>query len=158
MSTGNSELFTFLGAAFSTIVALFGGQILYAACLDLRFHDAKNGAPQSEAAVAARDEQLQKLASGKLPLEQAKQALAQRGRDGFASVAAHPSDDLSAVAGWIHHPAFKPVVAHPIRTPRVIAPEPVAVPPVAAEPAPEADPAKPAHPAHAAKPAATKAH
>ncbi|HEX7480732.1 MAG TPA: hypothetical protein VF331_23225 [Polyangiales bacterium] len=144
MSTGKSELFTFIGAAFGTAAALFGAQTLYGVCLDLRFHAEKNAALESEVAVATRKSELQKLAAGKLPLEQAKQLLAERGRDGFGSVAARPSDDLSAVSGWIHHPNFKPVVAHPIRTPRVIAPEPVAAPlaPVAAPtPTPAAQPA-----------------
>ncbi len=138
MSTRNSELFTFIGAAFCTAGALFAAQVLYGACIDISYHAKLNAAGPNQAAAAARTEQLAKLAAGRMPLEAAKQRLAQQGRDGFASIAPVASDDLSAVAGWIHHPSFKPVVAHPIRTPRVVPVEPPAEPAASVQAAPAA--------------------
>jgi hypothetical protein len=95
--------------------------------------------------VAARDSDEKLLAAGKVPIAQAMQVLAQRGRAGFGSVSPNASEDLSALSGWIRSPSFKPVVAHPIRTARA----PVVVAPAApaiAEPAPVVTPApKPAH-------------
>jgi hypothetical protein len=87
-----------------------------------------------------------------------------RGRATIGSIAPQPSQDLSAISGWIHHPSFKPVVAHPIRLPRppVVTPpkatEPPAAEPAAAAAEPKTDPAaknvaKPAKPVVTPQPA-----
>jgi hypothetical protein len=45
-----------------------------------------------------------------MPIDKAMEALAQRGRGGFAKLAVKPSDDLSAMSGWIGKPGFQPYV------------------------------------------------
>jgi hypothetical protein len=118
MSNGKTELFVFLGAAFATLIGLAVLQHWYASYLDMRYHAhlAENG--PAEGMVAARADDQAKLQKGKLPLDQAISSLAQRGRTSFNAISPTPSQDLSALAGWIHRPGFKPVTAHPIRTPR----------------------------------------
>jgi hypothetical protein len=99
----------------------------------------------AEGMLAARQEDQAGLQKGKIPLDQAISRLAQRGRGSVNSIAPAPSADLSAISGWIHFPGFKPVVAHPIRTPRAPVAE-VAQPAAAdaAAPTPVQAPAKPA--------------
>jgi hypothetical protein len=138
MSNGRTELFAFLGAAFATLIGLFVANRLYASYIDVQYHARLAAGAPYEAVASAREQEQTQLAGGKIPLDTAMQLLAQRGRGNFGSIAAAPSDDLSALSGWIRHPNFKPVVAHPIRTPR--APEVVAPPPVVVE-APPAAPA-----------------
>jgi hypothetical protein len=152
MSDGRTELFTFVGAAFATTLGLFVLHGWYASYIDIRYHDQLAANGPAEGMVVAREADAKQLAAGKVPIEQAMQALAQRGRAGFSSVSPNASEDMSALSGWIRSPSFKPVVAHPIRTPRA----PVAV---VAAPVPVAElapaPAQPAVPAHrAAHPAA----
>jgi hypothetical protein len=141
MSNGRSELFTYLGAAFSTAIGLFVVHQLYASYIDVKYHERLAQAGPNEAVLAARDEDQKQLAKGKMPLDQAMQLLTARGRGAFASIAPAASEDLSALSGWIRHPSFKPVVAHPIRTPRA---------PVVAAPPPEAAEVPPAEPVPAA--------
>lgn len=121
-----SELFLFLGVAFATAIGLFVLNKWYLSYFDVHYHAKMAEAGPYESVVAAREDDQKALAGGKLPIDQAMQRLAQRGRVGFGSVAPTPSEDLSPVSGWIRHPAYKPVVAHPIRTPRAPAPKPVA--------------------------------
>lgn len=118
MSNGKTELFVFLGVAFATLIGLGVLQKWYGSYLDNRYHAhlAENG--PAEGMVAARADDQAKLQKGKVPLDQAISELAQRGRAGFNSISPNPSQDLSALSGWIHRPGFKPVTAHPIRAPR----------------------------------------
>jgi hypothetical protein len=151
MADGRTELFTFMGAAFATLVGLFVLHGWYASYIDVRYQDSIASSGPAEGMVAAREADEKQLAAGKIPIAQAMQTLAQRGRTAFGSVSPNASEDLSAVAGWIHSPHFKPVVAHPIRTARA----PVVAAPAApaiAEPAPTATPAAPG-PKVVAKPA-----
>jgi hypothetical protein len=148
---GRNELFLYLGAAFATLIGLFVLQAWYGTYIDVHYHSqlALNG--PAEGMVTARESDQKQLAAGKVPIERAMQELAQRGRTGFGSVSPAASDDLSALAGWIRSPSFKPVVAHPILTPR--APEVAAAPAVTPTPEPVAAPA-PAAPAKHARRAA----
>jgi hypothetical protein len=134
MSNGKTDLFVFLGAAFATLLGLVVLNRLYASYIDVRYHArmAENG--PAEGMLAARQDDQAKLQQGKIPLDQAISRLAQRGRDSFNSIAPAPSQDLSALSGWIHRPGFKPVVAHEVRIARA---------PAAATPHPEADEAAP---------------
>ena len=72
--------------------------------------------------LAVRNEEHAKLAAGRMPIDKAMAALAQRGRNAFPQLAAKPSDDLSAMSGWVHKPGFKPYVS------RAAAPEAEATP------------------------------
>lgn len=151
MSNAKNELFLFLAAAFATLVGLFVVHRGYAAVVDLSYHKRLNEAGQSENLTAARQADEAALQKGKLPVDKAMARLG-RGRATIGSISPQPSQDLSAISGWIHHPGFKPAVAHPIRLPR----PPVVTPPKATEP-PAAEPAaapapvdaKPAKPATA---------
>jgi hypothetical protein len=153
MADARTELFIFMGAAFATLIGLFVMHGWYASYIDVRYQDSLANSGPAEGMVAARDSDEKQLAAGKVPIAQAMQALAQRGRAGFGSVSPNASEDLSALSGWIRSPSFKPVVAHPIRTARA----PVVVAPAApaiAEPAPTVTPA----PKVVAKPAHRAAH
>src|SRR5215510_10651660 len=121
-----SDLFLFLAAAFATAIGLFVLNKWYASYFDVQHHARLAEGGPHESVVAAREEDQKLLAGGKIPIDQAMQRLAQRGRPNFGSIAPAPSEDLSALSGWIRHPGYKPVTAHPIRTPR--APQPVATP------------------------------
>lgn len=127
MSNGKTELFVFLGAAFAALFGLVILQRLYASYIDVRYHARIDEAGPAEGWLTARQEDATKLQQGKLPLDQAIQQIAQRGRSSFNSIAPAPSQDLSALSGWIHRPGFKPVVAHPVRIARAPAtPQPEA--------------------------------
>lgn len=137
MSNAKSELFVYLGAAFATLIGLAVLQQWYGSYIDRRYHADLAAAGPSEAMLAARQEDQAALQKGKLPLDQAISRLSQRGRGSFNTIAPQPSTDLSAISGWIHHPGFKPVVAHPIRTPRAPVAQAAEAPqPAAAAPAP----------------------
>jgi hypothetical protein len=153
MADARTELFTFMGAAFATLIGLFVLHGWYASYIDVRYQDNLANRGPAEGMVAARDADQKQLAAGKLPIAQAMQALAQRGRTGFGSVSPNASDDLSAISGWIHSPHFKPVVAHPIRTARA----PLVVAPAAPAIVEPAAPVTPA-PKVVAKPAQHAAH
>jgi len=142
MSDGRSELFIFMGAAFATAFGLFGANRLYATYIDRQYHQQLAEAGPHESVLAARDEEQKLFAQGKMPLDQAMQRLAMRGRVGFTTIAPAPSEDLSALSGWIRLPGFKPVTAHAVRTPAV----PVVVAPPAAQEAAPAEPAPAANP------------
>jgi hypothetical protein len=136
MSNGKTDLFVFLGAAFATLVGLTVLHVWYASYIDVAYHKhlADNG--PYESVVSARQDDRKALEAGKIPIERAMAQLGQRGRATFGSIAPQPSADLSALSGWIYHPGFKPVVAHPVRT--------AAAPAAAPEPAPAAAAAPPA--------------
>ena len=135
---GRTELLTYMGAATVTVATLFGLQMWYATYLDTHVVHAPSDAPHSAAVVKLHEEEQQKLASAPVPLDKAKQQLAERGRTAFPKIAAVASTDLSAMSGWMHRPDFKPY--EPRKQP---APPPA---PVEAQPA-EAAPAAPAAPA-----------
>lgn len=164
MSNGRSELLVFLAATFATTIGLLVVQQGYASFIDMRYHAQLSEQPSNAARLVLRQEEADKLESGgKISIERAIAALGEKGRNGFGSIAAQQSDDLAPISGWIQAKGFKPAVAHPIRTPRAPAAEPVAVPAVvepvpapALEPAPVA-PKKPARRAAAPAPAAPTA-
>jgi len=147
MSNGKSDLFVFLGAAFAVLFGLFALQKWYGSYIDIRFsQELQEGGP-SEAVLNARRADEEQAAKRKLPLDQAITRLAQRGRDSFSAITPTPSQDLSAVAGWIHRPGFKPVTAHPVRAPHAVAQ--IAQPASADAQAPgAAEAAAPAQPSH----------
>jgi hypothetical protein len=115
---GRTDLFVFLGAAFTTLIGLFVLHAWYASYIDVSYHERFNQAGPYESVVAARQQEQAELAGGKIPIDKAMTQLAQRGRGNFGSISPSASTDLSAISGWIYYPNFKPVVAHPIRTAR----------------------------------------
>jgi hypothetical protein len=149
MSTARSELFTYMAAAFATVLGLFTLQQVYGACIDVAYHAELAQRGPNEKLLALRKGETDTLGASKLSIDRAKSLLAEKGREGFGSVAPTQSDDLSAVSGWVRLHSFKPAINHPIRTARVvpvvvpapapadIAPVPVAAP-VRARPAPRA--------------------
>jgi hypothetical protein len=143
MSSARSDLFIIVGVALATTIGLFVLHKWYGTFLDMQYHARLEEAGPTEALLSAREEEQKALQAGKVPLSQAMDAVARAGR--APSITPAPSEDLSAVSGWIHQRGFKPATAHPVRVP--VAPKPVAAPPVeppAEEPAPAAPPAKPA--------------
>src|ERR1700753_2999276 len=109
-----TELFLFIGTALAVAIGLFVLNKWYLSYFDVQHHAKFAEAGPYENVVAARDDENKKLEGGKIPIEQAIDRLAQRGRGGFGSISPAPSQDLSALAGWIRLPGFKPVTAHPI--------------------------------------------
>ncbi len=176
------ELFAYLGAAITTIAVLFGAQHWYASYLDVSVvHGLEVDAPMNEKLAAVRAQEQQKLSSGRMPIDRAMQALAQRGRMAFPLVAPKPSEDLSPMSGWIHQPGFTayvprkqpaPAPAAPTAAPQAQAiaagaeagapapgaPAPAATKPVVAKPVPPkaalAAPAATPKPAPAVRPVA----
>ena len=112
------ELFVGLGAALATTAGLFTLQLWYASYLDVAVvHGDKSEVRMGAKLEAVRNEEHTKLSSGSMPIDEAMQALAQRGRNAFPELAARPSDDLSAMSGWIHQPGFKTYVPRPAAAP-----------------------------------------
>jgi hypothetical protein len=148
-----TELLTYMGVATVTVVALFGLQMWYASYLDVAVVHARSNAPLNPAVVAHHEEEQKKLSSGPMPIDKAKQLLAERGRTAFPTIAAVGSTDLSAMSGWMHRPGFKPyeprkqpaaaVAPVPVEAQPAAAPGQVAAAPAQAAPAPAAPPAKP---------------
>jgi hypothetical protein len=105
------ELFVCLGSALFTAAGLFTLQLWYASYLDVAVvHGDRSGVDLDAKLEALRNEEHGKLNAGRMPIHQAMQALAQRGRSAFPELAAQPSNDLSAMSGWIKKPGFKPYV------------------------------------------------
>jgi hypothetical protein len=146
MSTARSDLLLYVGVALATTIGLFVLHAWYGTFLDQRYHAALAERDPSEALLAAREEEQKALGSGKVPLAQAMSVIGRQGRP--ASVKPGPSEDLSAVSGWIHARGFKPQTGFPVRVPKAAKPAPAPAPEVT-EPAP-AEPV--AAPAPAAKP------
>jgi hypothetical protein len=113
-----SEFFLFMAAAFATAIGLFVLHKWSFTYFDVHHHAKMAEAGPYDSVITARSEDDKALQGGKVPLDQAIQRLAQRGRSGFGSISPAASEDYSALSGWIRHPSFKPVTAHPIRTPR----------------------------------------
>ncbi len=122
-----SEFFVYIGVACAVAGGLFAAQIFYGTYIDMSYHAQLMETAANEPLLAERATQREKLDNGKLPIEQAKALIAQRGRVGIGTIAPVQSDDLSAVSGWIRKPGFQAAVAHPIRVARApIAPVPAA--------------------------------
>jgi len=141
MSSARSDLLIIIGVALATTMGLFVLHKWYGTFLDVQYHARLQEAAPTEALLSAREEEQKALQAGKVPLSQAMDAVARAGR--APSISPAPSEDLSAVSGWIHRPGFKPATAHPVLLP--VAPKPAAEPPAEPPPA-EAVPAPPAQP------------
>jgi len=104
---GRSEFFVYMGAAIGTSVMLFVAQQVYASYLDVHVvHAAWNEAGRDAKVVAKREAEKQALSGGKMPIDKAIEALAQRGRGASNSIAPVASDDLSAMSGWAFRHGF----------------------------------------------------
>jgi hypothetical protein len=143
MSSARSDLLIIIGVALATTMGLFVLHTWYGTFLDVQYHARLRENGPSEALLSAREEEQKALQAGKVPLSQAMDAVARAGRP--ASISPAPSEDLSAVSGWIYRRGFKPATAHPVRVPAAPKPaaQPAAEPPAAADAAPAAPPAKP---------------
>ena len=105
------QLLVALRSALATAAALFALQLWYSSYLDVAIiHGDLSAAPTDAALAAVRNEEQAKLSSGQMPIAKAMEALAQRGRNAFPQLAAKPSNDLSAMSGWLHKPGFKAYV------------------------------------------------
>ncbi|HKU41043.1 MAG TPA: hypothetical protein VJR89_22930 [Polyangiales bacterium] len=138
MSSARSDLFIIIGVALATTLGLFVLHKWYATFIDMRFHQQLSEAGPTEALQTAREEEQNALNAGKVPLKDAMAQLAQGGRP--AAVTPAPSEDISAVSGWIFQRGFKPATAHPVRVPAA---------PKAVETVPAEAPAEPPQPAAA---------
>lgn len=102
-----SEFFVYMGAALTTVAVLFVAQFWYASYVDVAVVHAQNAdAPADAKLEAVRSAESSKLAGGAVPIAEAMRAVAERGRAASPKLAAQPSDDLSAMSGWIHRPGF----------------------------------------------------
>ena len=126
MSDAQRDLFGFLGAALGVIVGLFVVQELYGSFLDVQAHAQLAEVGVFPELAAVRDAEAKKLAAAKVPIDEAMGAVAERGRAGIRSVAPVPSDDLSAMSGWIHRKGF---TAYVPRTAQAAVPAAVQPPP-----------------------------
>lgn len=102
------HLWVALRTALATVACLFGLQLWYSSYLDVNvIHGDLSAAPVDAKLETSRAEEQAKLSSGTMPIAQAMAAVAQRGRKAFPQLAAKPSNDLSAMSGWMHRPGFK---------------------------------------------------
>lgn len=105
------ELLRCLGAALLTTAGLFTLQVWYSSYLDVAVIHGDSSRVRMDAKLEAlRHEEQAKLAAGEMPIDKAMEALARGGRNAFPKLAPEPSDDLSAMSGWVHKPGFKPYV------------------------------------------------
>ena len=117
-----------LETALVTAAGLFTLQFWYSSYLDVAVvHADRSDVPMAAKLEAMRNEEHAKLTSGRLPIAQAMEALAQQGRNSFPQLAAKPSADLSAMSGWIHKPGFKVYVPRSAAAPAEAAAFPQAV-------------------------------
>ena len=124
-----NDLFVYIGSTLATIVGLFAVQLWYESYLDVAVVHAQDDGVAIDAKLATvRAEEQQKLGSARVSIEQAMSLYAQRGRSASPKLAVKPSEDLSAMSGWIHQPHFAPYV-----------PRKPAAPPAPAEVAPGAE-------------------
>lgn len=137
--SGKTELFVFLTAAIATIVGLVTAQEFFLSYQDILAHRAIDEAPASAELTAIRKAESDALQTARMPIDDAKRALAERGRAAFPDIAAAASEDYSALSGWVHQRNFKPFVAPP--APSVV--PTVAVDPNAPADAPSTVPAAP---------------
>ena len=111
MTDRQQDLFGFVGAAFAVMIGLFLLQELVRTAGDRAYHaEIAAGARHPDAVVAeARDAKA--LASGRLSIDAAMQAVATKPRGALPSIAPKPSEDLSCMGGWVHRPGFTPYVS-----------------------------------------------
>jgi len=102
------KLFVALRSALVTAAGLFTLQLWYSSYLDVAVvHGDLSAAPTDPKLATLRSEEHAKLNAGPMPIAQAMQAVAERGRNASPRLAVKPSADLSAMSGWIHKPGFK---------------------------------------------------
>ena len=102
------KLFVALRNALLTAAGLFTLQLWYSSYLDVAVVHGDLSAVQTDTKLATlRSEEHAKLNAGPMPIAQAMQAVAARGRSASPKLAVKPSADLSAMSGWIHKPGFK---------------------------------------------------
>jgi len=102
------HLFVGLRAALATSAGLFALQFWYSSYLDVAVvHADRHDVPMDAKLQAVRNEERARLTTGAMPIDKAMEALAQRGRNAFPTLAARPSEDLSAMSGWVHRRGFK---------------------------------------------------
>lgn len=119
--SGKTELIAFLVAAFGTIGGLLTLQGFAVTHRDIAANEAIDQAPANAELLATRKAEATALETARMPIEDAKRALAERGRGGFPEIAPQSSEDYSALSGWVHAKGFKPFV------PPAAPPAPVAV-------------------------------
>jgi hypothetical protein len=109
------ELLSCFGTALATTAGLFALQAWYASYLDVAVvHGDRGDVPQNAKLEAVRREEQALLTSGRMPIDRAMQAIAERGRSASSQLAVQPSSDLSAMSGWIHRPGFRAYVPHQV--------------------------------------------
>jgi len=122
------KLLVGLNTALLTAAGLFSLQLWYSSYLDVAVvHGDRSDVRMAAKLEAVRNEEHAKLSSGRLPIAQAMEALAQQGRNAFPQLVARPSADLSAMSGWIHKPGFQAYVPRSAAAPAAETPLPQAV-------------------------------
>jgi hypothetical protein len=102
------ELFVGLGTALATAAGLFALQTWYSSYLDVAvIHGDLSDVRMGAKLETVRNEEHAKLTAGSMPIDKAMEALAQRGKSAFPKLVPKPSEDLSAMSGWVHKPGFK---------------------------------------------------
>ena len=118
------EFGLFMAIVIASAIGLIVVHKLYLSHLDVSFHAELDGAGAHKGVQDLREVERAALASGKMSIADAKAKLAKDGRGGFPVIAPKPSDDVSAMSGWIQRKGFKPwqAPAQPPAAP-VVAPE-----------------------------------
>lgn len=109
--SGKTELFIFMAAALATIGGLVTAQVIFVTYRDVASHEALNHVPENPELMATRAAERSALETAPMPIAEAKRAIGERGRTAFEAIASQPSDDYSALSGWVHAKNFKPFVA-----------------------------------------------
>lgn len=99
-----------MAAALATIGGLVTAQEFFLSYQDIVAARLIDEAPENPELKATRAAEASALASGRMPIADAKKALAERGRAAFGEIAPQASEDYSALSGWVHMPGFKPFV------------------------------------------------
>ena len=126
MSKGLQEFVQYMVAGLGTVVGLLALQQFVISYLDMGIAAEIAAAEANPGVQSLRSAEAQRLSAGKMPVEEAMKALAQRGRTGLREITPRVSDDLSAVAGWMQAPGFKPATPFVVPEPEL----PVPVQPV----------------------------
>jgi len=108
MSKGLQEFVQYMVAGLGTVMGLLALQQFVISYLDMGIADEIAAAGANPTVQSLRSAEAQRLSAGKMPVEEAMKALAQRGRTGLREITPRVSDDLSAIAGWMRAPGFKP--------------------------------------------------
>lgn len=113
--SGQKEFIQFMGLAGGTLLGLFALQYWFGTYIDVGYHDALSERGGFEVVEETRAQERKALVG--LPAAMSKLA---KSRSADARVTPKASDDVSAMSGWVQHPAFETYV--PDTSARAVAP------------------------------------